>query len=152
MNIRNSNKAIIIKNGKILLTLNNNGDGDFYCLPGGGQEHSETVHESLMRECVEETGVQIKIGELIYVRDYIAGNHEFALSDSNAHQVELMFLCEIINEDNLGKIEVPDNWQTGVEWVEISRLNEIIIYPSALKKLIPNIGKEKQSIYLGDVN
>ena len=152
MNIRISNKAIIIRGGKVLLTLNKNNNEEFYCLPGGGQDHGETVHQSLVRECIEETGVNIKIGELLYIRDYIAKNHEFTATDSGAHQVEMMFLCKVINDENLGKISVPDNWQTGVRWIEIENLSKIKIYPDALKQLIPKIGKEKQSIYLGDVN
>ena len=63
-----------------------------------------------------------------------------------------MFLYGVVNEDNFGATSVPDNWQTGVSWIEINKLNEIRIYPSALKSLIPKIGKEKQDIYLGDVN
>src|ERR1700682_713778 len=121
MKIRISHKAIIIKNGKLLLNSNKDDKGLFYMLPGGGQEHGETVHESLERECLEETGVRIKVGELVFVRDYIANNHEFANTDKNAHQVELMFLCNVINDDNFGKVTVSDTWQTGVEWLELHK-------------------------------
>jgi 8-oxo-dGTP diphosphatase len=46
MHIRNSAKAIIIQNGKVLLTINLGKDGYFYMFPGGGQEHGETLHQA----------------------------------------------------------------------------------------------------------
>ncbi len=147
MIIRISHKAIIIKDGKILLNTNKDVKGIFYMLPGGGQEHGETIHKSLERECLEETGLIIKVGELVFVRDYIENNHEFADIGTDAHQVELMFLCEVINDDNFGKVTLFDNWQTGVEWIEIHKLIKCRIYPSILKTLIPSIGK-KNRLYI----
>jgi len=44
--IRNSAKAIIIKDGKLLCTKNKNKFGIFYLLPGGGQEPFETIIEA----------------------------------------------------------------------------------------------------------
>ena len=41
--IRNSVKAIIIKDEKVLFTKNKDKDGVFYLLPGGGQEHGENM-------------------------------------------------------------------------------------------------------------
>jgi 8-oxo-dGTP diphosphatase len=71
MSIRNSAKAIIISSNKVLLTKNQDDDGIFYLLPGGGQEHGETIHKALIRECVEEIGEQVEIGELLHIREYI---------------------------------------------------------------------------------
>lgn len=152
MNVRVSNKAVIIRDGKLLVTENKDDEGLFYCLPGGGQEHGETVHEALKRECLEETGLVVEVGDLLYLRDYIGRNHTMSDVHPDVHQVEPMFLCDIINDDNAGKGISPDSRQTGVVWLEINKLDAYRIYPEALKRLIPNIGKEKQSIYLGDVN
>lgn len=56
MYIRNSAKAIIINEDKILLTKNQDNEGYFYLYPGGGQEYRETLHDALIRECIEEVG------------------------------------------------------------------------------------------------
>ncbi len=53
--------AIIIKNGKILLSR----QWDGYDLPGGGIDVGESLDKALMREVKEETGLTIKKGELI---------------------------------------------------------------------------------------
>ncbi|MEA3238227.1 MAG: NUDIX domain-containing protein, partial [Candidatus Bipolaricaulota bacterium] len=105
--IRNSAKAIIIEDDRILLTRNRNNAGEFYLLPGGGQRHGESLSEALVRECLEEIGVRVSVGNLLLVRDYISAHHEFASEDANAHQVEFMFRCRIpAGEVHVGK--TPD--------------------------------------------
>jgi 8-oxo-dGTP diphosphatase len=76
MNIRNFVKALIVQEGKLLVTKNNDEEGEFYLCPGGGQEHGETFHETLQRECMEEIGQEVEIGELLFIREYIGKSHE----------------------------------------------------------------------------
>lgn len=149
---RNSCKAVIVKNGKILFTLNRDDSGDFYFLPGGGQKFGETLHQALQREVLEETGWIVEPGELILSRDYIGANHEFARWEADAHQTELIFTAIPIRHKEQ-PLE-PDAWQTGIEWVEPDRLKDIRIYPSILKTILPEIisGTYRGPIYLGDVN
>jgi len=61
MKVRNSVKAIILDGEKILLTKNQDDEGYFFLCPGGGQEHGETFHTTLKRECIEEIGLNIDI-------------------------------------------------------------------------------------------
>ncbi len=149
---RNSCKAIIVKDGKILLTLNRDDTGDFYLLPGGGQKFGETLLEAMQREVLEETAWIVEPGELILARDYIGVNHEFARWESDVHQTELMFTARPIRVEE--KALVPDPWQTGVEWVEPERLKSIRLYPSVLIEILPKIiaGTYRGPIYLGDIN
>ncbi|MEA1975825.1 MAG: NUDIX domain-containing protein, partial [Bacillota bacterium] len=98
--IRNSIKAIIINNNKILLTHNEYGGEQFYLLPGGGQNHGETIIDALKRECLEEVNSSVDVLRLRFIREYIGKNHQFASEDSDVHQVELMFECRLI-DDNL---------------------------------------------------
>ncbi|WP_211231311.1 NUDIX domain-containing protein [Halonatronum saccharophilum] len=76
--IRNSAKAIIIKNGKVLLTKNKSQLEVFYLLPGGGQNKFERLEDALRRECREEIGVDIEVGDIVFIREYIGRNHQFA--------------------------------------------------------------------------
>ncbi|MBM3861911.1 MAG: NUDIX domain-containing protein, partial [Verrucomicrobia bacterium] len=68
--IRNSAKAIIIRDGCVLLVRVNDEGGEWYVLPGGGQRHGESLHETVRRECLEEIGVEVEVGELRLVREY----------------------------------------------------------------------------------
>ena len=154
MHIRNSAKAIIIQGEKVLLTKNQDTDGYFYLFPGGGQEHGETIQQALIRECMEEVGQQVEIGELLHIREYIGKNHEYASADVDVHQVEYYFISKIVNETK-GNIEPtnPDSHQVEIEWVPINDLSEYRVYPKTLRKyIIKYLKGVKSPVYLGDIN
>jgi len=52
------------------------------------------------------------MGSLRFVRDYISNNHEFAATDPDAHQVELMFECDLESEPSIAT--QPDSMQEGL--------------------------------------
>lgn len=154
MTIRNSAKAIIINENRLLLTKNKDNEGVFYLFPGGGQEHGETIHEALKRECIEEAGIQIEIGELLHIREYIGKNHEHSSFDYYAHQVEYYFVCHRKNgSDHIEVPTNPDSHQVGVEWIHMNDLFEYRVYPKKLiKYIIKYCSNEKSPVYLGDIN
>lgn len=152
---RNSVKAVIIREGQVLLTVNQDPWGEFLLLPGGGQEFGESMVEALQRECREELGCEIVVGDLIGARDYIGSHHEFAEYDSHIHQVEIMFQCAIAPgcKPRFGDLadDEGDWMQTGVEWVPLADLPNRRIYPQALREWLPTL-PDPTKRYLGDVN
>ena len=149
--IRNSAKAIIIKKGCILAVKNCDSDGDWYLLPGGGQNPGETLEETLHRECIEEMGIEVSIGRLRYIREYIGKNHEFSEHDGDAHQVEFMFECEFNEEQSPEIGNNPDAYQVGIDWLPINEIHKYRIYPKLLGDLVLS-GADHEKIYLGDIN
>lgn len=149
--IRNSAKAVLIRDGHLLLTKNKDDEGYFYLFPGGGQEPKEELKDAVVRECLEEIGRRVRVGELLHVREYIGQNHQFAEWDADVHQVEFYFSCELIGEET-GSFSGsnPDSAQVGAEWVEIAKLDEIRLYPDTISKLL-QAGKNGPC-YLGDTN
>jgi len=121
-------------------------------LPGGGQEHGETLDEALVRECQEETGIGVRIGRLLFIRDYIAKNHEFADEDGDAHQLELMFACAVVGSADAALGSVPDSMQIGVAWVPLEDLRNLRLYPRAITDLLVGGVPDGDPVYLGDVN
>ena len=148
---RNSAKAIIIKNGKMLFTKNRDDLGIYYILPGGGQEPEETLIDALKRECREEIGAEIEIGELQYIREFIEKNHPPIGCHYEPHQIEFMFLCSLVSDITLEKGTEPDSFQIGAEWLELSRLAEYRTYPQMMNDIISSDGKFLDTVYLGDV-
>ena len=76
LQIRNSAKAIIVRDGCVLLIRIADQGGDWFVLPGGGQNHEESLRETVRRECLEEIGVPVRVGELRLVREFIGKNHD----------------------------------------------------------------------------
>ncbi|MBM7095118.1 NUDIX domain-containing protein [Bacillus sp. H-16] len=156
MNIRNSAKAIIVNRDRteVLLTKNQDEEGFFFLFPGGGQEHGETLHEALKRECLEEVGYVIEVDELVHIREYIGKNHEHAHFDYEVHQVEYYFAAEWKGDAiNVLTPSNPDSHQVGTEWVNVNDLQRYRLYPKEIRNyIIKYANKEEAPVYLGDVN
>lgn len=151
--IRNSAKAIIVRDGLLLASHLTDAEDDWYALPGGGQERYETLVEAVVRECREEIGVLVEVHELLFIREYLSMNHEFANYEADAHQVEFMFRCTLPVgvEPALGAL--PDTAQIGVAWLPLDQLNDYRLYPLTLRAYAPHFGgRDGAPVYLGDVN
>ncbi len=61
LRFRPSVYGLLIKNNKVLLVP----QWDGYDFPGGGIESHESIEEALLRECWEETGLEVKMGEIL---------------------------------------------------------------------------------------
>jgi len=146
--VRNSVKALIIRNDTLLCIRKSDEHGPYYLLPGGGQEKNETFVETVRRECLEELGAEVEVGTLKYIREYIGKNHEFGDTD-DAHQVEFMFECRLLTEPDPARAYHLDDGQNGLEWVELAERNAGRVYP---KVLIPRLIAGSDEIYWGDVN
>jgi len=76
--------GLCVRDDQILL-VNHAGlrEGDFWAPPGGGIHFGETAVDALKREFLEETGLQIAVGEFLFVCELVA---------LPLHAVELFFL------------------------------------------------------------
>ena len=111
---RISGRAIVIENGKILLSYEVN--TGVYMSPGGGLEEGETLEECCKREIREETGFKVRpIEHFLIINEYCFDT----LYISN------YFICEIIgkSEQSLTEIEI-EHGITPV-WVDLENAIEI---------------------------
>jgi ADP-ribose pyrophosphatase YjhB (NUDIX family) len=151
--IRNSAKAVVIEDGRLLANRHVDAQGPWFSLPGGGQRAGEPLLDALRREVLEETGFEVEVGDLRFVREYIGRNHEFAEHDADVHQVELMFQCRLSRVRPRLEPTDPDERQVGVEWLPLADLAERRLYPSVLAEhLRDGLPPAEGPVYLGDVN
>lgn len=149
--IRNSAKAVIVQDGRLLVIRLEDQYGTAYVFPGGGQEKGEELKDAVARECLEEIGQAVNVGELLHIREYIGKNHEFAEWDADIHQVEFYFACDLIDpEATVFEGSNPDDHQVAVEWIALEDLSNIRLYPKTIGELLLKSGSS--SIYLGDLN
>jgi ADP-ribose pyrophosphatase YjhB (NUDIX family) len=148
--IRVSAKAVIIRDDKLLVIACHDSAGDFYLLPGGGQDKFESLADAVRRECREEIATDVEVGDVLFVRDYIGRNHEFADTEQETHAVEVMFACRVPDDYTPTRGAVPDPWQHGVTWIALDELPRVRLYPAALSAVLA--ARTSVARYLGDVN
>jgi 8-oxo-dGTP diphosphatase len=65
----------LYREGDRLLMVRHRGIGPtdtFWCPPGGGAQFGETAIEALEREFIEETGLEVKVGSMLFVNEFMA--------------------------------------------------------------------------------
>ena len=141
MKLRNSAKGVVVHEGRVLLTRCVDHTGDWYCCPGGGQEPGETLAQAVRRECLEETGALVNVGEMLCVL-------EFHDQHNGNHAIEFYFACTLEGGE-IGMGATPDTGQVAVEWIAPHQLKSIDLRPA---DLAPVIRELKGFKYLGDVS
>jgi 8-oxo-dGTP diphosphatase len=149
---RNSAKVAIIKDDCLSAIDKNEVVGDCYILPGGGQQYYETLADAVKREVKEETTLDVKIGELIFIREYINDHHEFVGLEPEIHQVDFMFPCQAEDMKLTTIGDEPDSDQIGIKWLRIIDLMNLRLYLIAIRHLLLKPEENRSPIYLGDIN
>jgi len=145
---RNATRALIIKHDKVLLLRKVYENGkERFALPGGGQDTGESLKQTLSRECIEEIGALVKVGELIHVVDVIK------LRDSHPptkrHLIEFIFECTLEEGYVPKNGSHPDTHQVEVVWVDIVNLVDLSLSPEYLSAFIPSYKNDTNETYLG---
>jgi 8-oxo-dGTP diphosphatase len=110
--------GILIENDKVLMVKHKAlfDDGFFWCPPGGGIDFGEKIEACLHREFAEETGLQIKIGKLLFVNEYIK---------TPLHSIE--FFYEVKAETKNAKLghdpELDQQIMLALEWLSIEEIS-----------------------------
>jgi 8-oxo-dGTP diphosphatase len=153
--IRSSVKALIIHNHHLLTIEKQSDDSKKYIMPGGGQDFNETLSETVVRECMEELGVKVEAGRLLWVREFISKNHiSDQPMDNQGHIVEHIFEAFLMENPEKFKPIQPDSTQTAVVWLPIDQLSDVNYYPKELIPMIQGInsGNGTHEVYVGDIN
>ncbi len=139
--IRTSAKAVVVRDGRLLALRLRDADGVFYILPGGGQEPGESLRDAVRREVAEETGIDVRPGELLFVIEGPKGE--------SFHRIDLVFECEYIGQSR-GVEPHADTNQEGVEWLDVASLYSAPLYPSRLRAAITeHCAGRRREVYLG---
>lgn len=115
--------GICVIDGKLLMVRHRGiGPTDtFWCPPGGGIQFSETAHEALTREFLEETGLLIEVEDMLFVNEFM---------QPPLHAMELFFRVRITG-GQLGQGSDPemDSDQQIITEVRLMSFEEIKAYP-----------------------
>jgi 8-oxo-dGTP diphosphatase len=144
--IRTSARALVLRDGALLVVRYRDARGEWFTVPGGGQRHRESLEEAVAREFAEETGARVRVGPLRYVREVMEGPHTLRLPPG-FHQIELYFACELESEIEDGAAcSDPDTHQVCVEWRTIEELRALAFFPQTL---LEALARGREFGYLG---
>lgn len=128
--IRIKASALILRDEKILLVEFDDESGVHYNMPGGGVQTGESVIDAVKREAKEEASVDIEVGPLAFVYEYMNSRAP------HFHGINLIFDCKLKEGSVPSFPEHPDSNQTGVRWVPFNTLNEIVLYPDLKRHIV----------------
>lgn len=150
MYIRNSAKALVIQNGKVLLnkctTYNNQ---LYYTLPGGTQNQYETMEETAIRQCREETGYTIAVDKFVAMYEEINTAELFkTYFPTYTHRIFTVFRCHLVEDIRQQPIHLDKDQITSV-WIDINDLQNIPLIPLKIKEHIDALIHSECSMFLG---
>jgi len=119
--------AVLIRTGdNVLLVKHCKYGASYWLLPGGGLEFGETIEECARRELLEETGLEVTMGDLLFVSESIP-------PDLHRHVVNLYYEGEVRGgELTLG----DDDVLAGVEYVPIDTLPTLDLRPPVTREIL----------------
>lgn len=150
MNVRSTVKAIILHEGKVLLNrCRDANNGEYYSLPGGGQEQFETMAEALHRECLEETGYSVEMVRFAALMEEICLDpfiREHYLQ--YAHKMLHIFVCRLTTLQRVEPTET-DDLQISIDWVPVEEVPNINLLPKEVRENFSRLIAEDTPQFLG---
>lgn len=150
--IRNSAKALILKDGRLLLNSHLTSSGEeYFDLPGGGQHVYETMEEAVTREVLEETGLTVEPVRFAALCEEIFTNEDMRRRyPEYCHRTMHIFLVRVTS-DTVGEKTETDFQQTGSVWVTPEDAESLPIVPIQLRGRVREVLTSESPVYLGTV-
>ena len=127
-------RGIIINDeGQVLLLYFNKRNG--YSIPGGTVEENESIKDTVLREVLEETGADIKVGKLLWTEECF-----WEWNGTQAHNIAFYYLIELADGSDIPDtgafVSHKDNCNVVLGWMPIEKLTDVTIYPDFIKETI----------------
>lgn len=112
--------ALAVRDDQVLLTrVSPRGfHSGSWTLPGGGVDHGESPRAALVREVLEECGVECRVGELLDVHDQHFGGTAPSGRDEDFHGLHLIFETSVPADQEPRVVEVGGTTDE-VAWVPL---------------------------------
>lgn len=128
--------AVIIHEGKVLLMRNP--EEPYLYTVGGRIRFDETAAEAAERECLEETGIALKVQRLLVFEEQF---YDFSVTGEHVHEFGLYFLMADHPDIEHASARSKTARGTGEElvWVELADLDRHRIVPEALAEQLKHL-------------
>jgi len=133
--------CVLLEEGRILLAKHKREGREYWTLPGGGLERGETMAACLRREMWEESGLEIEVGDILFLFDVIEPRRQV---------VNIVFRARRVGGE-LKPNNIPLGQRlVGMEFIPLDKLDDIELLPPIAKEIEKSL--KRQGIpYLGDL-
>lgn len=123
MDLRVAAYAVVERRGKILLTHWRRGHLHGWTLPGGGIEGGEDPRDAVVREVLEETGLDARVGKLLGVDSRVMVREEITDGrDPELHTIRILYRASV--KDGPLRHEVGGS-SDEARWVPLNELRSL---------------------------
>lgn len=123
MDLRVAAYAVVERRGKILLTHWRRGNLHGWTLPGGGIEAGEDPRDTVVREVLEETGLEARVGKLLGVDSRVMVREEVGEGkDPELHTIRIVYRASV--KDGPLRHEV-DGSSDEARWVSLREVRSL---------------------------
>lgn len=133
------------KDGHIILHRER-GD-EIWSLPGGRVEMNEASPLSLQREFKEELDLSVNIERLVWIVENF-----FEYREKKVHEIGLYYLVSTEDKQDItnGPFHGMEGERLVFEWVPISQLEDVVLYPEFLKKALKEIPETTEHLIVSN--
>jgi len=122
--------TLITCQGKLLLLRMREEDIEYWAPPGGGLRQGETLPEAAAREAREEAGIDVSVGSLLYV-------HDFINPEDGCHKVEVYFRAVPVGDPAPRKTARQDARILEARWFSMESVRHLPLFPPEFTEMLP---------------
>jgi ADP-ribose pyrophosphatase YjhB (NUDIX family) len=109
--------VVVVSEGSILLVQRGRPPGmGLWAVPGGKVRRGEAMRDAARREALEETGLEVVVGDVVWVGEHIDQDHHLVLVDFSA----------LVTSGRLAAADDADD----VRWVPLAEISNYPLTPT----------------------
>ena len=133
---------VLLENNHVLVMKYQYGEQFIYNLPGGNPDPGELLSETISRECMEELGIDVEVGQMLLMGQ-VSG------TENRDDVLHILFEGELIG--GIPELQVGETNAQEVLWLPINQLSQVTMYPNIGKELTDLLITQQKGKYVGAI-
>lgn len=133
---------VLLENNHLLVMKYQYGEQFIYNLPGGNPDPGELLSETISRECREELGIDVEVGQMLLMGQ-VSG------TENRDDVLHILFEGELIG--GIPELQVGETNAQEVLWLPINQLSQVTMYPNIGMELTDLLITQQKGKYVGAI-